>query len=372
MVEIIEVKTKKDIKEFINFPLNLYKNNPYFVPPLYDDEKSIFTDKNVYFKTCVSKFFLAKKDGKVVGRIQGIIQKQYNEIHNEKRLRFTRFDAIDDQEVATALFTALENFGKESGMDTCCGPLGYSDLEREGLLIEGFNELSTFEEQYNYEYYARLIENCGYKKEVDWLEFKLKLKPEKDVAIKKIAERSLRINKLHEVKGLTKTQLINRYGDGIFACLDECYKHLYGTVPFTEEMKKQILSQFKLMINRKYIMVIVDESDKVVAFGLCLPSIGKALQKSGGRLTISALIRLLKSINKPEILDLALIGVLPEYQAKGVNALALNYLMEMMENSTVSHCETNLCLETNDKVQAQWKRFDAVNHKRRRSFIKKL
>lgn len=372
MVEIIEVKTKKDIKEFINFPLNLYKNNPYFVPPLYDDEKSIFTDKNVYFKTCVSKFFLAKKDGKVVGRIQGIIQKQYNEIHNEKRLRFTRFDAIDDQEVATALFTALENFGKESGMDTCCGPLGYSDLEREGLLIEGFNELSTFEEQYNYEYYARLIENCGYKKEVDWLEFKLKLKPEKDVAIKKIAERSLRINKLHEVKGLTKTQLINRYGDGIFACLDECYKHLYGTVPFTEEMKKQILSQFKLMINRKYIMVIVDESDKVVAFGLCLPSIGKALQKSGGRLTIPALIRLLKSINNPKIIDLALIGVLPEYQAKGVNAVALNYLMEMMENSKVSHCETNLCLETNDKVQAQWKRFDAVNHKRRRSFIKKL
>ncbi len=372
MVEIIEVKTKKDIKEFINFPLNLYKNNPYFVPPLYDDEKSIFTDKNVYFKTCVSKFFLAKKDGKVVGRIQGIIQKQYNEIHNEKRLRFTRFDAIDDQEVATALFTALENFGKESGMDTFCGPLGYSDLEREGLLIEGFNELSTFEEQYNYEYYARLIENCGFKKEVDWLEFKLKLKQEKDLAIKKIAERSLRINKLHEVKGLTKTQLINRYGDGIFACLDECYKHLYGTVPFTEEMKKQILSQFKLMINRKYVMVIVDESDKVVAFGLCLPSIGKALQKSGGRLTISALIRLLKSINKPEILDLALIGVLPEYQAKGVNALALNYLMEMMENSNVSHCETNLCLETNDKVQAQWKRFDAVQHKRRRSYVKRI
>lgn len=372
MVEIIEVKTKKDIKEFINFPLNLYKNNPYFVPPLYDDEKSIFTDKNVYFKTCVSKFFLAKKDGKVVGRIQGIIQKQYNEIHNEKRLRFTRFDAIDDQEVATALFTALETFGKEQGMDTFCGPLGYSDLEREGLLIEGFNELSTFEEQYNYEYYARLIENCGFKKEVDWLEYKLYLKKEKDERIGKIAEKALKLNKLKRVEGLSTSQIIKRYGDGIFACLDECYKHLYGTVPFTKEMKAQVLAQFKLLINSKYIAVIVDENDEVAYFGLGMPSISKAVQKSGGRLTIPTLFRLLRAVKNPKILDLALVGVMPKYRSMGVNAVGLAALMEMMENSNIEYCETNLNLETNDKVQAQWKRFDAVQHKRRRSFIKKL
>ncbi len=372
MVEILEVKTKKDIKEFIDFPLNLYKNNPYFVPPLYDDEKSIFTDKNVYFKTCVSKFFLAKKDGKVVGRIQGIIQKQYNEIHNEKRLRFTRFDAIDDQEVATALFNALETFGKEQGMDTFCGPLGYSDLEREGLLIEGFNELSTFEEQYNYEYYARLIENCGFKKEVDWLEYKLYLKKEKDERIGKIAEKALKLNKLKRVEGLSTSQIIKRYGDGIFACLDECYKHLYGTVPFTKEMKAQVLAQFKLLINSKYIAVIVDENDEVAYFGLGMPSISKAVQKSGGRLTIPTLFRLLRAVKNPKILDLALVGVMPKYRSMGVNAVGLAALMEMMENSNIEYCETNLNLETNDKVQAQWKRFDAINHKRRRSFVKSI
>ena len=151
MIEIIEVKSKKEQKQFVDFPLKLYKNNPYFVPPLYSDEMKLFTDKNVYNKTCLSVFFLAKKDGKVVGRIQGIIQKQFNELHKEKRARFTRFDAINDNEVAFSLFKAVEDWAKNNQMDKICGPLGYSDLDREGLLIEGFNELSTFEEQYNYD-----------------------------------------------------------------------------------------------------------------------------------------------------------------------------------------------------------------------------
>ena len=372
MVEIVEVSSKKDIKDFIDFPLILYKNNPYFVPPLYDDEKSIFTSKNVYFKTCVSKFFLAKRDGKVVGRIQGIIQKQYNEIHNEKRLRFTRFDAIDDQVVATALFNAVEEFGKSAGMDTFCGPLGYSDLEREGLLVEGFEELSTFEEQYNYPYYARLIEKCGFKKEVDWVEYKLYLKKDRDERIAKIAEKALKINKLKRVEGLSTRQIIKKYADGIFKCLDECYKELYGTVPFTEEMKKQILSQFKLLINSKYIAVIVDENDEVAYFGLGMPSIAKAVQKSGGKLTLPTIFRILKAVKNPKILDLALVGVMPKYRSMGVNAVGLASLIEMMQNSNIEYCETNLNLETNDKVQAQWKRFDAVNHKRRRSYVKTI
>ena len=173
MIEIQEVKTGKQIKEFIEFPLRLYKNNPYFVPPLYSDEKSLFKDENVYAEQAESVFFLAVENGKTVGRIQGILQRVSNQKWGQKRVRFTRFDSINNQDVANALFAAVESWGREKGMNEIVGPLGYSDLDREGLLIEGFEELSTFEEQYNYPYYASLLENYGYQKEVDWVESKL-------------------------------------------------------------------------------------------------------------------------------------------------------------------------------------------------------
>ena len=372
-IVIEKVRTKKQIKDFINFPLKLYRNCKYFIPPLYSDEKALFTEKNVYKDTCKSEFFVAYKDGKVVGRIQGIIQLQFNEIHNEKRVRFTRFDAIDDLEVSKALFNALYLFAKENEMDTVCGPLGYSDLEREGLLIEGFEELSTFEEQYNYPYYSKLIEAEGFKKEVDWVEYKIYLPDEKNVKIPRVAKKTLELNKLHiGGVGLSKSQYIKKYKDGIFNCLDETYKHLYGTVPFTEKMKQQIVSQFMLLLNKEYLLVICDENERVVSFALCLPGIGKSIQKSGGRLTPISLIKLLWEAKHPKVIDLALIGVLPEYQARGVNAVALNGLVEMMENSNIDHLETNLNLEENNNVQAQWKYFKSVQHKRRRSYIKNI
>ena len=175
--EIIEVSTKKHQKEFIDYPLKLYKDNPYFVPPLYGDEKNLFTKKNIYTKTCESVFFLAQRNNKTVGRIQGIIQKQYNEIHNTNQVRFTRFDCEDDSETAKLLFGAVEKWAESKNASEIVGPLGYSDLEREGLLIDGFEYLATFEEQYNYDYYQRLIENYGFEKEVDWVEHQLRLLP---------------------------------------------------------------------------------------------------------------------------------------------------------------------------------------------------
>lgn len=373
-VDIIKVETKAHRREFVNFPLRLYKNNPYFVPPLYADEMTIFTDKNAYADTCESVFFLAERDGKTVGRIQGIIQNQYNELHGEKRIRFTRFDAIDDAEVAKALFAALEQYAKECGLDTVCGPLGYSDLEREGLLIEGFDKLSTFEEQYNYEYYASLIEACGYAKEIDWLEFSLKAPKQKNIMLARVAERALELSKLHIVDSdkMSKKEYIERYKDGVFECIDHCYRHLYGTVPFTEEMKKQIIDQFMLVINKRYLIVICDEQDKVVSFALCIPGFGEALQKSGGRLTPAALIKMLGLIKKPKVVDLALVAILPEYQSAGVNAVMLNKMTEYLESGEIDHFETNLNLETNVQVMAQWKYFDAEQHKRRRSYIKKI
>ena len=373
-VDIIKVDTKAQQREFVNFPLRLYKDNPYFVPPLYADELAVFTDKNAYADTCESVFFLAKRDKKTVGRIQGIIQHQSNELHSEKRIRFTRFDSINDVEVAKALFDALEKYAAEQGLDTVCGPLGYSDLEREGLLIEGFDRLSTFEEQYNYEYYASLIEACGYEKEIDWLEFIIKAPKTKNIMLARVAERALELNKLHIVDPdkMSKKEYIERYKDGVFECIDLCYRHLYGTVPFTEEMKKQLIDQFMLVINKKYLIVICDEQDKVVSFALCIPGFGEALQKSGGRLTPVTLIKMLGLVKKPKVIDLALVAILPEYQSTGLNAVMLNKMAEYLEAGEIDHFETNLNLETNVQVIAQWKYFDSEQHKRRRSYIKTL
>ncbi len=373
MIEIVEVKTKKQRKQFVELPLKMYKGNPYFVPPLYGDEMKMFTDKNIYSKTCESAFFLALQDGKVVGRIQAILQHQYNDLNDKKQVRFTRFDANDDEETAKALFNAVENFAREKGMEEVVGPLGYSDMEREGLLIEGFEYLSTFEEQYNYEYYARLIESCGYVKDVDWVESRLFSTPQQDERLKMLAERALTRNNLRVVgQNMSKRAFIKKYGKGIFDCIDECYKDLYGVVPYTEEMRKQMIDQFMLILNLKYFMVICDEKDDVVAFGFCLPGIGSAVQKSGGRLTPACLVRLIKAIKNPKTIDLALVGILPQYRKTGLTALVMIKLQEMLASGKIEYLETNLNLETNVNIQAQWKHFKNIQHKRRRSYVKKL
>lgn len=372
--QIIEVTTASHRRAFVNFPLKLYKKCPYFVPPLYGDEMKIFTDKNAYADTCESVFYLAMREGKVVGRIQGILQKQSNELHQEKRLRFTRFDAVNDQDVAKALFDALEAWGIAHGLDTVCGPLGYSDLEREGLLIQGFDKLSTFEEQYSYDYYPALIEGCGYAKEIDWLEFRLRAPKEKNEMLARVSERALELSRLHVVDAskYSKKAYIDKYKDGFFECLDRCYSHLYGTVPFTESMKDQLVEQFMLIINKKYLIIICDENDRVVSFALCFPGFGEALQKSGGHLTPAAVVRLLKAVNHPRVVDLGLVAVLPEYQSAGINAVMLQKMTEQLESGDIDYFETNLNLETNVQVMAQWKYFDAEQHKRRRSYIKRL
>ena len=372
MITIKEVTTRKEQKEFVNFPLDLYKNNPYFVPPLYGDELKIFKKNYIYNDTCDSIFFLAYDGEKVVGRIQGILQRASNAKRIEKRVRFTRFDAINNREVSSKLFEALENWALEKGMDTVCGPLGYSDLEREGLLIDGFNELATFEEQYNYPYYQKLIENCGYEKEVDWLESKLRNKEVIDERLERISSYMLKKNNLHLGQFKNTKQFLKKYSDSFFDVLDETYKDLYGTVPFTEGMKKMMISNFKLIINIKYVAAILDENENLVCFGLCFPSIGEAVKKSNGHLTPIAVARILHALKHPKVLDLALIGALPKYQMKGISTALIVEIMKMLQNPELDHAETNLNLETNYSILNQWKNFDAVQHKKRRSFIKKI
>ena len=372
MLTVKQVSTARDIKEFIEFPLRLYKKCSYFVPPLYADEKKLLMSGGCS-DTAESIFFLAEKDGKTVGRIQGIIQKQYNEIHHTSQARFTRFDSIDDQTVADALFSAVEKWGRERGMTDICGPLGFNDLDREGLLVEGFEENSTFEEQYNYEYYGKLIEDCGYSKDVDWVEYELKMPEKRNEMLSRVAKRTLEFHKLHIADtNIPKKKYIEKYRDGFFECLDECYRKLYGTVPISRESQDELVEQFMMILNNEYLVFICDENDQVVGFGLCFPGIGDAVKKSGGRLTLPTLIKLLKTVKNPETIDLGLVAIRPEYQNAGINAVIIDGMLEILEKGRVKRCETNLNLESNTAVQAQWKYFNARQHKRRRSYKKNL
>ena len=373
MVTVREVRTKAEQKAFLRYPLELYRGNPNFVPPLYGDEKKIFSKNYVYNDTCETGYWLAYRGETVVGRISAILQKASNEKHGEKRVRFTRFDAIDDPEVAKALFAAVEQFARSRGMDTVCGPLGFSDLEREGLLVEGFDELATFEEQYNAEYYGRLIEGCGYAKEVDWLESKVCAPaPETAEKLKKLSAQVMKKYDLRIGEAKNVNDFLKRYKDGFFDLLDVAYEGLYGTVPFTPGMKKMMIDNFRLIIDLDHVVCILDKNDKVVCLGLCFPSIAKAVQKSNGRLTPAALVRLLKAIKRPKVIDLGLIAVAPEYMNTGIPAIIAAGLADMLSDSRIEYAETNLNLEDNLSIRNLWKRFNAVQHKRRRSYVKKL
>lgn len=373
MIEIVQVKTKKQQRLFVEFPHKyLYKKNPYYVPPLYMDEMKLFTKANVYADQADSIFFLAYKDGKPVGRIQGIHQRKSNEKWNEKKVRFTRFDSIDDQEVATKLFEAIEKWAKGLNMTTVVGPLGYSDLDREGLLVEGFDQLSTFEEQYNYPYYQKLIENLGYTKEVGWVERQIRPKEVKDERLEHLSALMLKRYNLKFGEAKNVNDFIKKYGDQLFDVLDETYNNIYGTIPFTDAMKKMMISNFKLIVSLKYVGVIVDENDRVVCFAIAFPSIAKALQKSNGHLTIPALFRVLKALKHPKILDCGLIGVLDEYKNKGVASAVFARFQNYLYEGTIEYAETNLNLEDNNNIQNQWKIFDNVIHKRRISLKKDI
>ena len=373
-VTVKKVTTRREQKEFLDFPLKLYAGNPCFVPPLYGDERKMFRPGYVYNDCCEWICFNAYKDGRMAGRIQGVIQKAANEKDHEKRARFTRFDTIDDREVSKALFDAFEKWALEQGMDTACGPLSFSDLEREGLLVEGFDEPETFEEQYNAEYYQHHIEDLGYGKEVDWTESRLYAPaPDEDQEdLDKLTDFIFRRYKLHFGPSSGAKDFLRRYADGIFELIDKSYDGLYGTVPFTEGMKKLMIDNFRLVISPKYTAVILDENDRMVCFGFAIPALAPALVGTNGKLTPRTLLRMLKAIRHPKVIDLCLIGVDPEYLNRGVSAAFSSAIMHMLRDTDVEYAETNLNLEDNYAIQNQWRRFKAVQAKRRRAYVKKL
>lgn len=372
MIEIREVKTRKEQKEFINFHINLYKGNKAWCPPLYMDEKKVFSKNYPYLDTSDAKYWNAYRDGKMVGRIQAIYQKAANAKWNQKRVRFTRFDSIDDQEVADALFKVVEEYAKSLGMEEVVGPLGFNDLEREGLLIEGFDQLNTFETQYNAPYYQKLIENCGYKKDVDWLEHRLFPHDEDLDKVINIGKKIEAKGNIHLVPKMSFKKFVKKYKDQFFSLYDSGYEGLYGSVPFTDGMKNVVIKNFAPAINMNYLLAAVDNNNQMVALGFCIPNVTEILQKSNGHLYPITALKFLHEVHHPKRIDLGFVTTIPGTNLAGGVAFIYGKMCEQAKKDKLEFVETNLNLEDNLAIIKTWDHFDHITHKKRRSYIKKI
>ena len=373
MVEVKKVISRRDMKKFVKFPTELYSGNIYYVPPFELDEFNL-TDpkKNASFDESEAEYFLAYRDNKVVGRIAGIISRAYNIKNNAKYARFSRFDLINDREVAKALFDAAENWAREKGMEFIHGPLGFNDLEREGLMTFGFNTMGSYQSSFNADYYQALVEENGYKPDCEWVEFRYKVPDKVNERVAKIAPVVEKRYGIHEKKYTNKKQLIKDYGQKFFELLDICFKDLYGTVPFNEKLVKQTIGLFNLIINPNYVSLIVDKNDELIGFGLAYASLAKAMNKSKGRYLPFGWARLLKAISRPKTLELALIAVRPDYQKKGVTAIIINNLMSRFIADGIDYCDAGPQLITNTPAIHSLDMLDREVVRRKICYIKKL
>ena len=374
MVTIKEVRSGSDMRKFARFPVQLYRNDPYYVPSFYSDEKNA-TDpnKNFAMQDCDARCFLAYKDGKLAGRVMGIIQKRYNRISGRKCIRFSRFDCINDQEVASALIGAVEAYGREAGMDTIHGPWGFNDQDREGMFFEGFDRRATYATNYNYDYYPKLVEAQGFAPESEWVEYDFKIPEAVDPRLERIAgyvREKLGLREVSETAPMK--QLIKRYGHKLLQMMNATYAKLDCFVPLEGREMDNVLDQFATIINPRYLSVLVDKDDEIIAFGVIIPSICKVLQKSRGRLTPCAVIGLLQAIKHPKELEMVLVAVREDFQNKGVNSLMMARITKNIIEDKIEHVESNPELVTNLAVQAQWDVFEREIVKRRRTYVKAL
>jgi hypothetical protein len=372
-IKIREINELSDLKKFVDFQFDLYKGNKYWVPPLKKEEIFILRkDKNPAFDFCESKYWLAYKSNKIVGRIGAIIHHKYNEKWNKKSARFGWFDFVDDPEIAAKLLETAEKWSAAEGMTELHGPLGFTDMDYEGMLIEGFEEVSTLGALYNYSYYPDYTEKAGYEKDIDWIEFQVTI--DKDVVpekIGRIAQIALKRNNLSLLK-VKKAKEFLPYAKEIFYLINEAYRDLYGFVELTDKQIDMYVKQYFGFIIPEYLPVVLDENNKVAAFGITMPSLSKAFQKCKGSLYPFGFLHVLKAIKKNDGLDLYLTAVRPDLQDKGVNAILINEINKVVIKNNIKIVETNRELEDNTKVQAQWRFFNTRIHKKRRCYKKML
>jgi GNAT superfamily N-acetyltransferase len=372
MVEIREVKTIRDLKRFVDYPTKLYEGNPYFVPAMRMDElNTLRPEKNPAYEFCEAAYFLAYRDRKIVGRIGVILNTRSNDTWNQKRVRFTRMDFIDDAEVFDALFDTVEGWARARGMNEVHGPMGFTDMDQEGMLVEGYEELSTFITLYNHPYYLTHLTRRGYVKDVDWVEYQFEVpdKPNEKVArLASLVERKFGY-RLLECKN---SKEILPWAHKIFDLLEDAYKKLYGVAPMTKDLVDAYVKQYFGFVNPDFVKLVVDQDDELVAFAITFPSLSRALQKGKGKLFPFGFVHLLRALKKNDRLDLCLVAVKPELQGKGINALLMDAITRSAIKYNMKITESNPELELNEKVQSQWKFYESRQHRRRRCFVKAI
>lgn len=370
-VEIREVKTIKDLKTFIRYPLTLYKGNPYYVPNLFADElNTLRADRNPAFEDARARYWLAYRDNKIVGRVAAMIVLRHELKWGEKYMRFGWIDFIDDPEVVKALMDQVEGWARQEGKEGVHGPLGFTDLDREGMLVEGFEEMTTLATIYNYPYYPKRLEELGYTKDADWIEHEFTFSTRLEEKITKAAELIAKRTNTHLFKGKKKDLL--RIAPQIFDVINEAYRNLYGTVPLTEAQVQSYVNMYFGFANIEFIPLVMDEHERLVAFGITFPSFSRALQKSKGNLFPFGFIHFLRALRKNDRADLYLVGVRDKYRGKGVTALLMHQIFQTFKKYGIRYIETNATLENNNDILAMWKYLDSRQHKRRRCYLKKF
>ena len=372
-VVIRKVGCKKELKEWVRFPSKLYGDNEYFVPFLEIDEIDTFTkSKNPAYEFCETELFLAYKNGEAVGRIAVLINHAYNRKWNKNAIRFTRFDFIDDYNVSEALFAQVERIARERGFTEAMGPIGFTDMDHEGMLVEGFDEFNMSITFYNHPYYLDHMERLGLRKDIDWIENRISVPEKMDEHMERLSAHILEKHGLKVVK-YDDRRTLKQDALEAFKIIDIAFSRLYGTVPLTPKIIEKAVSDYVPLVHLDYICSIKDSKDKIIGFAVMVPSIAKALKRSNGRLLPFGIFRMLKALKcKNDVLEMFFVAVEPEYQLCGVPAIMISSLLPACIKNGVKYCETGPQLETNGAVHSMWKHFESRQHRRRRCYIKAL
>ena len=372
MIEIEEVRNKTQLAEFIEFPDVLYKGNPYRVPPLHSIEKTILTDYlNPAFEFCEAKYWLVYKENRLAGRIAGIINQKANEIWNEEIMRFGWIDFYNDYEVSEALFKIVEDWAKEKGMKKIQGPMGFTDMDLEGMLVEGFHETATQAVIYNFPYYPTHMEKLGYTKDADWVQFEIKIPKEVPEKMRRLSHL---IQEKYELKPLKvkKSKELIPYAKKMFETLNVSFKDLYGFVPLSERQIDFYIKQYFSIINPAFVCFVVDKHDEVVGFGISFASLSKAMMKAKGKLLPFGFIHLLMAMKRNDTVDLLLQGVKPEYQNKGIPAIFFTEMTQAFIDAGIKTAISSHALENNSSAFQMFKHYPNRQHLRRRSYAKAI
>ena len=376
MITIKEVKTKKELVQFIEFPNDLYKDNPYYVPSLYSDEYNHLKEgKNPALRYCDLVMYLAyNENGEIVGRVAGILNHHFNRDKNVKQVRFNRIDFIDDINVVKALLDKIEEWAKEKGMNEVIGPIGFTDLDKQGLLIDGFDEDDMFITLYHYPYYQKHIEALGYGKDVDWVEYEINLEDISEETIEKVLRLANTVAKRNEYRLLKPSRLtLPKWGRKMFKVYNEAFASLYGFQPIPDDVMKFYISQVILIVRRDYVWFVLDRDDNVVGFALMMPSMSEVTRKHRGRLNLFNALSYLKAIQgKHDTLDMYFVAIDPEDQKKGIPAIFMADALTHVRKNKVKRALTGPELENNLEVINLWGRFPHRQHRRRRCFTKSI